>query len=337
MEHIKNNAETELNEKKSNPVLAKPPKRIFVFSSLILTSWQIVLILGLFVFGILPIEALKKIFLNACPLIVFAATCIFAYILHSSFTKIFMQYHQNDAAYKKALKSIKKYQSLLIVSPVVTAYAVPYLFVFIGAPEYYRTDVFTAILLFSLGSCFLFALFFYVFFIQNFEKWLHPIPLHKDFKGMPLKIRSVLTAFFSFTGTILIALTPLFAMSEKTLVKTAIETKTIPLACLGMLLGLTDLYLQSNGTASRLKTVLNSTVQMAQGDYTRDKIEIISRDELGVLMTELNKFQYITAHLLHKIIDESRQLDVFGQTLSANVTETASAIHQIGANIDGVK
>lgn len=132
---------------------------------------------------------------------------------------------------------------------------------------------------------------------------------------MPLKIRSVLTAFFSFTGTILIALAPLFVIGEETLVKTVIETKTIPLACFGMLLGLTDLYLQSNGTASRLKTVLDSTLQMGQGDYTRDKIEIISRDELGVLMTELNKFQYITAHLLHKIIDESRQLDSFRQTL----------------------
>ena len=293
--------------------------------------------MGLFIFGILPIDAFKKIFLNILPFVICTVTFIFAYILHKSFANIFMQYHQNDEAYKKALKSIKKYQSLLILTPVLCAIAIPYLFVFIRAPEYYRTDVFTAILLFSLGSCFLFALFFYVFFIQNFEKWLHPIPLHEDFKGMPLKIRSVLTAFFSFTGTILIALTPLIAMGEGASVKTIIETKTIPLACLGMLLGLSDLYLQSNGTASRLKTVLDSTLQMGQGDYTRDKIEIISRDELGVLMTELNKFQYITARLLHKIIDESRQLDSFGQTLSANVTETASAIHQISANIDGVK
>ena len=326
-----------LAENKSGGGVSKPPKRIFIFSSLIFTSWQIVLVLGLFIFGILPIDAFKKIFLNILPFVICTVTFIFAYILHKSFANIFMQYHQNDAAYKKALKSIKKYQSLLILTPVLCAIAIPYLFVFIRAPEYYRTDVFTAILLFSLGSCFLFALFFYVFFIQNFEKWLHPIPLHEDFKGMPLKIRSVLTAFFSFTGTILIALTPLIAMGEGASVKTIIETKTIPLACLGMLLGLSDLYFQSNGTASRLKTVLDSTLQMGQGDYTRDKIEIISRDELGVLMTELNKFQYITARLLHKIIDESRQLDSFGQTLSANVTETASAIHQISANIDGVK
>ena len=336
MAHTGNCDKIVLNENKSNPVLTEPPKRIFVFSSLIFTSWQIVLVLGLFIFGIMPLDAFKKIFLNILPLVICAVTFVCAYILHKSFANIFMQYHQNDEAYKKALKSIKKYQSLLILTPVLCAIAIPYLFIFIRAPEYYRTDVFTAILLFSPGSCFLFALFFYVFFIQNFEKWLHPIPLHKDFKGMPLKIRSVLTAFFSFTGTILIALTPLIAMGEGAS-KTIIETKTIPLACLGMLLGLTDLYLQSNGTASRLKTVLDSTLQMGQGDYTRDKIEIISRDELGVLMTELNKFQYITARLLHKIIDESRQLDSFGQTLSANVTETASAIHQISANIDGVK
>ena len=196
MAHTGNCDRIVLNENKSNPVLTEPPKRIFVFSSLILTSWQIVLVLGLFIFGIMPPDAFKKIFLNILPLVICAVTFVCAYILHKSFANIFMQYHQNDEAYKKALKSIKKYQSLLILTPVLCAIAIPYLFIFIRAPEYYRTDVFTAILLFSLGSCFLFALFFYVFFIQNFEKWLHPIPLHKDFKGMPLKIRSVLTAFF---------------------------------------------------------------------------------------------------------------------------------------------
>ena len=134
--------------------------------------------------AIQPFQALigfvsRKIFLNILPLVICAVTFVCAYILHKSFANIFMQYHQNDEAYKKALKSIKKYQSLLILTPVVCAVAISYLFVFIRAPEYYRTDVFTAILLFSLGSSFFFALFFYVFFIySHLEKRIFIMKIH---------------------------------------------------------------------------------------------------------------------------------------------------------------
>ena len=62
MAHTENFIKTALNENKSNPILGKPPKRIFIFSSLIFTSWQIVFVSGLFIFGILPFDAFKKYF-----------------------------------------------------------------------------------------------------------------------------------------------------------------------------------------------------------------------------------------------------------------------------------
>ena len=74
MAHTGNCDKIALNDNKSNPVLPKPPKRIFVFSSLIFTSWQIVLVLGLFIFGIVPLDAFKKIFLNILPLVICAVT-----------------------------------------------------------------------------------------------------------------------------------------------------------------------------------------------------------------------------------------------------------------------
>ena len=284
----------------------------------------------------MPPQTLKKLFLSLPFVITFITSAFIAFFLYSHFIPIFVNYNTNEAAYKKALKSIKKYESLLIVIPVIASFAIPFILTSFAA-EYNNKDVFNAVLMFSVGSCFLFALFFYVFFIQNFEKWLHLIPLHNDFKGMPLKIRSVLTAFFSFTGTITIALAPIIVLQQLASVKTVLLMKTLPLTCIGILLGLTDLYLQTNGSASRMQIILNFTEKMTQGDYTEEKIDIISRDELGFLMNALNNFQAVTANLLNRIIMESGLLTNLGHTLSTNMNQTASAVYEISANIDSVK
>ena len=189
----------------NNIQLSKPPSCIFTFSLLIIISWQLISPLSLLIFDIVSAQTVKKLFLSFPFAITFTTSALLAFFLYSHFIPIFTNYNTNEAAYKKALKSIKKYESLLIVIPIIVSFAIPFILTSFTA-EYNNKNIFNAVLMFSVGSCFLFALFFYVFFIQNFEKWLHIIPLHNDFKGMPLKIRSVLTAFFSFTGTILIAL-----------------------------------------------------------------------------------------------------------------------------------
>ena len=320
----------------NNIQLSKPPGCIFIFSLLIVISWQLVSPLCLLIFDILPTQTVKKLFLSLPFAITCTASGLIAFFLYSHFIPIFANYNTDEAAYKKALKSIKKYESLLIVIPVVASFVIPFTLTSFAA-EYNNKDVFNAVLMFSVGNCFLFALFFYVFFIQNFEKWLHIIPLHNDFKGMPLKIRSVLTAFFSFTGTILIALAPIIVLQDLASIKTVLWMKTLPLACIGILLGLTDLYLQANGSASRMQIILNFTEKMTQGDYTEEKINIISRDELGFLMNALNNFQAVTANLLNRIITESGLLTNLGHTLSTNMNQTASAVYEISANIDSVK
>jgi len=318
-------------------VLDTPPKRIFIFSSLVCTGWQITFAMGTLLFGILPVEVFREIFLSVPAACIFLCTFAIACVLHKRFTGIFMNFNADEDAYITALKSMKKYQSLLILIPVACTFIIPHILILLCAPEYRGTAEVTALSMFSVGNCFLFALFFYVFFIQNFEKWLHPIPLHPDYKGMSLKIRSVLTAFFSFTGTITLALAPLMLVDAGSSVRAVIQTKTVPLVCIGIILGLSDLYLQTNGSASRLKSALDFTLQMAKGDYTSDKIRIISRDEFGFLMAELNKFQDVTANLLNKIVAESKQLSGLGQTLSANMNDTTGAVNNINISIDEVK
>ncbi|AGT43038.1 methyl-accepting chemotaxis protein [Treponema pedis] len=314
-----------------------PPKSIIILSLLIITSWQIPFIFGAAVFGILSFDDFKKTFFNFFTPFLFIITAAAAYFIYRYFMGIFISYHKNDTSYKKALKSIKLYETLLIIVPIIFSVFIPSVLLYLYIPEYLATNIFKSILMFSAGNCFLFALFFYVFFIQKFEQWLHIIPLHAEFRGMPLKIRSVLTAFFSFTGTVLIALAPLLILNSGDSVQAAISMKTIPLLCIGIFMGLFDLYLQANGSAFRLKRILDFTSEMANRDYTKEKMQTISRDEFGFLMKELNEFQSITSDLLNEIIRETNNLTVLGNTLAVNMSETAASIRQINTNIDGVK
>lgn len=320
----------------SSRKLEPPPLRILIFAMLIVLSWQFILPLMIAVFGILPLTVAKKLFLSIPFIGTAAATGLLDYFLYVHFSGIFMRYDQDETAYITALKSLKKYQTLLIITPVLCSFLLPYILTAITASEYVHTDIFAVLLMLSVGNCFLFALFFYVLFLQNFEKWLHVIPLHPDYRGMPLKVRSVLTAFFSFTGTILIALAPLVLLDEAAAVKSVILAKTVPLACIGIIFGLTDLYMQSNGFSERMKVVFEFTEKMTQGDYTGEKIRIISRDELGFLMEALNTFHSITARLLHKIVAESGTLTNLGHTLSTHMNQTARSVSEISTNITSV-
>lgn len=322
---------------KHSGALAAPPRRIFLLSWLIVGAWQVPFVYGTGIFGILSFAEMHRIFHSLLGLAVFLLTFGLAYGLYRYYIALMVNYNKSDAAYSKALKGIKQYETLLIITPVILSFLIPSVMMRIQAPHYNGTHTFHAVMMFSVGNCFLYALLFYIFFIQKFEIWLHPIPLHTAYRGMPIKKRSVLTAFFGFTGTVVLALAPLVILEAGDSVQYTLLTKTFPLAVIGTFLGLCDSYLQSGGTAFRLQKIVDFTAYMAKGDYTAEKMNIISRDELGFLMNELNEFQNITSNLLRQISEELNQLRSVGSTLVSNMKETAGSVYKINTNIDGVK
>ena len=313
------------------------PLHVFILSALIMSTWHISFAIGAAFFNIISSELWNKLFISVPAVGTPIAAILIAYGLFKYSSGIFMSYHHDEEAYTKALKTIKLYETLLIIVPVLFAIAHPFILIDLHAPEYRHTSVFSALLMFSIGNCFLFALVFYVFFIQSFEKCLHVIPLNSEFRGMPLKVRSVLTAFFSFSGSTLIALTPLVVIDAGESVQTVLVTETVPLVIIGMCMGLFALYLQSNGFTSRLQTSLDFTEVMSAKDYTQESMPIISRDEFGFLAAGLNDFQQTTATLLNQIVSEANRLTRLGNELADNMTQTAGTVHQLSTNVENVK
>ena len=79
-----------------------------------------------------------------------------------------------------------------------------------------------------------------------------------------------------------------------------------------------------------------SNISEGDGDLTVS-LPVRGRDEVAQLATAFNKTIQKIRTIILSITNENDNLMAVGQELSANMTETASAIHQIGINIESVK
>ena len=190
----------------------------------------------------------------------------------------------------------------------------------------------------SMGNVFLFALVFYILFIQNFEKTLFKVPFNSEFISMSLTTRSVLTGGFGAVGAFLVTVTPAMSANLNDLTIHFLFWRYIfPQGLYGVFCIILSIFLQMRGTSKRLKVITDFTQKVAQKDYTSHHINVESRDEYGLLINDLNSFHEATKDLLYKI---NKSADVSLRTadnFSTNLTETSGAIEEIIANINSTK
>lgn len=77
-------------------------------------------------------------------------------------------------------------------------------------------------------------------------------------------------------------------------------------------------------------------IALGEGDLTR-RLDTKKMDEIGQISVNFNLTIEKIEMMLKKIRSESNYLNDVGDDLSSNMEETASAVHQISANIDGIK
>jgi len=188
------------------------------------------------------------------------------------------------------------------------------------------------------GWTFLFAVFFYICFMQSFEKCLYNLPFTAADKSMDLKLRSILVTFFGCTGLILVMLSPydviaLSHVSREELLVTAI----LPAGIVGMVFMILDVFRQMSGTSSRIMEISNFTATIAKGDYSKDKLLVRSRDEFGILIGELNSFYAVTGDLIKAILESVDASSKSADSSVENMAESAAAIMHVMEGINTVK
>lgn len=268
------------------------------------------------------------------PIAIYVLIIIWNYRYH---TKKLYKYDGSPETDRKFNKTAKTFENLSLVlgslngpfGGTVLMFATKSL----GLP-WYGIPVYFA----CCGWTFLFALLFYILFMQNFEKNLYNLPYSSADKSLSLKLRSILVTTFGCMGILFVTLSPILAPAMSEMDRSQLLTSVVlPTGFVSMVFMVFDVYRQMSGTVARIKEISDFTATIANGDYSQKKLLIHSRDEFGLLIGELNRFYQITGELI-KAIRESVDVSLKAADSSAeNMTESSAAIMHVMEGINTVK
>ena len=114
-------------------------------------------------------------------------------------------------------------------------------------------------------------------------------------------------------------------------------TVTITLI-VGLVLSIIVSYFIAHGITNPLKMIIELLHNIAggEGDLTA-RLPVISRNELGELSEYFNQTIEKIALAMHSVITESKHMHEVGGQLSISMSQSATAINQISANITSIK
>ncbi len=268
------------------------------------------------------------------PIALYVLTIIFNYRYH---TKKLYTYDGSPETDRKFNKTAKTFENVSLVlgslngplGGTVLMFATKSLgLAWYGIPVYFA----------CCGWTFLFALLFYILFMQNFEKNLCYLPYSAADKSLSLKLRSILVTTFGCMGILFVTLSPILAPALLEMDRAKLLTSIIlPIGFLSMVFMVFDVYRQMSGTVARVKEISEFTATIANGDYSKDKLLIRSRDEFGILIGELNKFYKTTGDLIQAIRNSVDTSISSADSFAENMTESSAAIMHVMEGINTVK
>ena len=288
-------------------------------------------------FNVLTLQEIIKAYFQPVQLIATCALILGIEIFYRRYAKRISKYDGSEESIKKTNRDAKNFEMRTMIFALLNGPFVAFITMFACKVADIECEM-TPVFLICIASVFLFSLFFYICFMQNFEKSLSHIPYRKEFESMSLATRSILVTFFGCGGLVCLVSAPVFVpqMHELPSYQLFLEYM-LPAAIIGIVITILDSYRQMRGTSMRVSQIAEFTKGIVDKDYTMQPLPVVSRDEFGLLINDLNSF-YESTHSLLKIIDASVDNSINNANgLASNMTETASAINQIVGNINSIK
>ncbi|MBP5442370.1 MAG: hypothetical protein J6Y60_03935 [Treponema sp.] len=288
--------------------------------------------------------ALKQMFaVISSPVILLYFLVVLAVIAASTFF-IYKKIASYDGSEESCVEC-NKAQGLLvninIVCAIVHGLAFGFLLSFFAARKGIKIPMASSILL-SFGSTMLWGITAYVIWIETLERWMSFVPFRKEFMSFGLVMRNSFVAVLTCIGLVCCVLSPILAFGN--MVGTGyltvwhfIADKLLVLTIIAMVFNILDIFLLMRGFMTKLTSVSNYTNDIARGDYTADSLKVLSRDEFGLLINDLNRSHSATRGLLNKIKTNVNVSTSVATELSTNMTETSATVEQIVSNINLIR
>lgn len=315
----------------------KIPKRIPVYYALLFAVTILNALLTLEFFKIISFSEIFSTFIKPVPLLVALLMASLLTVFYKISIKKIKAYDGSSESAKKVNKTIKILELVTIAIAVLNGPFLGFLILnFCNANGIDLPKV--PVFLICIASVGLFTCFFYICFMQNFEKALHNVIFSEENLSLNLLLRTLLVNGFAVLGILCISIAPMFVENFDDLPpKVVLFRYMFPVIIMGFFIALADSFRQMKGTSQRIKQMTDFSKGIAAKDYTKDQLQVLSRDEFGLLINYLNEFHSSTRALLNAIRTSVKTSTNTADQLSNTMIETASAINQISSNINNIQ
>lgn len=315
----------------------KIPKRIPVYYALLFAVTILNALLTLEFFKIISFSEIFSTFIKPVPLLIALLMASLLTVFYKISIKKIKAYDGSSESAKKVNKTIKILELVTIAIAVLNGPFLGFLilnFCSANGIDLPKVPVF----LICIASVGLFTCFFYICFMQNFEKALHNVIFSEENLSLNLLLRTLLVNVFAVLGILCISIAPMFVENFDDLPpKVVLFRYMFPVIIMGFFIALADSFRQMKGTSQRIKQMTDFSKGIAAKDYTKDQLQVLSRDEFGLLIKYLNEFHSSTRALLNAIRTSVKTSTNTADQLSNTMIETASAINQISSNINNIQ
>lgn len=315
----------------------KIPKRIPVYYALLFAVTILNALLTLEFFKIISFSEIFSTFIKPVPLLVALLMASLLTVFYKISIKKIKAYDGSSESAKKVNKTIKILELVTIAIAVLNGPFLGFLilnFCSANGIDLPKVPVF----LICIASVGLFTCFFYICFMQNFEKALHNVIFSEENLSLNLLLRTLLVNGFAVLGILCISIAPMFVENFDDLSpKVVLFRYMFPVIIMGFFIALADSFRQMKGTSQRIKQMTDFSKGIAAKDYTKEQLQVLSRDEFGLLINYLNEFHSSTRALLNAIRTSVKTSTNTADQLSNTMIETASAINQISSNINNIQ
>ena len=188
------------------------------------------------------------------------------------------------------------------------------------------------------GTVFVFSLLFYIKWIESWEHWLSFLPFSREHMKFTILNRNVLVAGFAIVGILLLEFSPIFMKGNADMSITRLFfTTQLPISIFSIIIVIIDFVMIAKGIVERIEHVSRFSGSLESGDYTVARLQVISRDEFGLLVNHLNAFFMQTKDLLYGVQENIGNSTKTATNLNSSMTRTSSSVEQIISNINSVK
>ncbi len=180
--------------------------------------------------------------------------------------------------------------------------------------------------------------FFYLNWMRYTEESMQNIHFTPKNQFMPVMLKYIIVSSTSTIALSCLCLAPLLNPGFQSIPPTEIlVSKCLPLAVFGIVFAAMDFMTATKQIVDRLKDSVEFSKVLAEGNYTQDKLKILSRDELGVLALYFNKFFEANRTLLNGISTTAESSNLYAKDSSETMQDISSSVTQIVNNISEVQ